>query len=199
MARPDKYPEWASQDVVDPTSGVNNVVEPSEDKKDLGHGPLGEFPPRQYQNWFMRLVYRWIVWIDSELHVSGTYEAKVSSTDFDAEYKFNIVWYKNGDIVTILFPFLSRDSDNTQLRISPSSPSTWPAELVPAESHFVPFFVRDNTTDLRVGQINIQTTDSSVWILGKPADDGDLGAGGFTSSNNKGWPAQSITYSTKAF
>lgn len=62
--KPTTVPRWASNDIIDPTSGVNNVIEPSEAKKDLGHGPKGEFAPRQYQNWFMRWVYRWLKLVD---------------------------------------------------------------------------------------------------------------------------------------
>lgn len=63
--KPTTVPEYARNDVVDPDSGVNNVVEPSEAKKDLGHGPQGEYPPRQYQNWFMRWVGRWLSLVNS--------------------------------------------------------------------------------------------------------------------------------------
>lgn len=75
--RPTEFPEYARNDVVDPTSGVNNVVEPSEAKKDLGHGPSSEFPPRQYMNWLHRLTYKWLKYFDegtpqNTVELSGT-------------------------------------------------------------------------------------------------------------------------------
>lgn len=66
MAKPTKFPEWAVNDVVDPTSEQNNVVEPSGAKKLLGWD-FKEFPPRQYFNWLSRLINNWIVWFDSLL------------------------------------------------------------------------------------------------------------------------------------
>jgi hypothetical protein len=51
MARPAKYPEWASDGV--------NVVEPSEGKKDTGWLD-GERPPIQWINWLFKFIHDWI-------------------------------------------------------------------------------------------------------------------------------------------
>lgn len=61
--KPTKKPEWASTDVVDATSGQNNVAEPSETKKDRGWD-REEIPPRQWWNWILRTVYQWVDWLD---------------------------------------------------------------------------------------------------------------------------------------
>ncbi|MCK5609843.1 hypothetical protein KAR91_48675 [Candidatus Pacearchaeota archaeon] len=195
MAKPTKYPEWASQDVVDGISGVNNVVEPSEAKKDLGHGPLGEFPPRQYQNWFMRLVYQWIVWFDSEDNQSGTFSCKVLNTEFSSQHIFDIDWVLKSGIVSIRFPGLSQTSISTAMNIHPNGAASFPAAIIPVAAINKTFIVFDSSASYaRVGRIELDPVGTNPWTLAWAEDDGDLNNSGFTGSGNKGWQLQSITY-----
>lgn len=60
--KPTKLPEWASTDVVDGTSGQNNVEEPSEAKKDIGWSRQ-EKPNRQWWNWLWRQAYLCFDWL----------------------------------------------------------------------------------------------------------------------------------------
>jgi len=64
MAKPTTLPQWADNDIVNPTSGQNNVVVPGATYKTEGWG-FDEIPPRQYDNWFKRWAYRWIEWLDT--------------------------------------------------------------------------------------------------------------------------------------
>jgi len=64
MAKPTTLPQWADNDIVNPTSGQNNVVVPGATYKTEGWG-FDEIPPRQYDNWFKRWTYRWINWLDT--------------------------------------------------------------------------------------------------------------------------------------
>jgi hypothetical protein len=66
MAKPTKYPDWALVDIVDPTSGQNNVVEPGATQKNTGW-TFKQFPPRQFFNWLHRLTNDWIKWFDERL------------------------------------------------------------------------------------------------------------------------------------
>ena len=59
IEQPDKLPRWASQDVPSPTTGVLNVVEPPESKKNVGWNSF-EQPARNFENWLNRTVYRWL-------------------------------------------------------------------------------------------------------------------------------------------
>lgn len=61
--KPTVKPQWAENDVVDPTSGQNNVSEPPLAKKTDGID-FEEIIPRQWQNWLQRIIYRWIDWLD---------------------------------------------------------------------------------------------------------------------------------------
>ena len=61
--KPTVKPQWAEDDVIDPTSGQNNVAEPPPDKKTDGID-FEEIIPRQWQNWLQRIIYRWIDWLD---------------------------------------------------------------------------------------------------------------------------------------
>ena len=66
MAKPDKYPEWAREDEVDPVSTQPNVAEPPEEKKDSGW-EREDLPPRQWLNWLQRLAGQWIKWLDEQV------------------------------------------------------------------------------------------------------------------------------------
>jgi len=72
--KPILYPEWASQDIQDPISQQFNVVEPPLEKKTDGWF-LGEKPNRQWWNWYQRLVYDWILWLDQQTSTVVTTDA----------------------------------------------------------------------------------------------------------------------------
>lgn len=65
VSKPTTLPKWAENDVVDPISQQNNVLEPPTEKQDEGWSRL-EFPPRQWFNWLSRWVYRWILWFKQQ-------------------------------------------------------------------------------------------------------------------------------------
>jgi len=73
--KPTKYPDFAMDDVVDPTSGQPNIIEPSTGKKSAGW-VYNEKPPRQYFNWLSRLTSQWIRFLDANKawHFSGTFD-----------------------------------------------------------------------------------------------------------------------------
>lgn len=201
MAKPSKLPRWADQDIVDPTSSVNNVVEPSEAKKDLGHGPLGEFPPRQYQNWFMRLVYLWIKWFDEQntnvIVLSGTFGCKITTSYVTVEQTFTIRWRKTNDIVSIYFPQVSGTSNSNDLSVHPDEASSFPTEilpnvLAPAGQISAPLSVIVDNSGIQLGSIAISNTPTTKWNLsiGTP-----LNSGGFTPSGTKGFNPGTVTYS----
>jgi len=60
--RPTEFPRWATVPTADPTYGVTNVVEPTEQRKDTGW--LVEYPTANVQNWHMNLTYLWIAYLD---------------------------------------------------------------------------------------------------------------------------------------
>lgn len=62
--KPLLYPEWASHDVRDPNTQQYNVVEPPQERKDVGW--IIEKPPRQWFNWLFRTIYDWIMWLDQQ-------------------------------------------------------------------------------------------------------------------------------------
>ena len=67
MAKPTIIPEFASSDLTDPTSGENNVAEPTTNAKTYGWVPMLTAPFRQWMNWLHRYYYLWIKFIDDEL------------------------------------------------------------------------------------------------------------------------------------
>jgi hypothetical protein len=61
--RPDfNPPQWARQNVTDPVSGLPNVIEPTEAKKDAGWN-RAEKPARQFENWFKRGTGLWLEYL----------------------------------------------------------------------------------------------------------------------------------------
>lgn len=198
--RPSLFPEYARNDVVDPTTGVNNVVEPSEAKKDLGHGPAGEFPNRQYFNWLHRLTYLWLKYLDDVINgTPETFNVKVTTSDYTAEKTYDLIYKKRGDKVTITLPanVLTGTSNSNTLRIYPNEAATWPSELLPTgNSHYVPCIVTDDGSKERAGALIIGSSDSNPWQFMTPDADGILDIDNFTASNNKGWVKQTIEYQT---
>ena len=65
VSKPTIIPVWAQNDVVDPISGQNNVLEPPNEKKLEGWASL-EYPPRNWFNWLFRYIYLWILWFKQQ-------------------------------------------------------------------------------------------------------------------------------------
>jgi len=65
ISRPDKMPEWASEDHTDPILPIPNVVEPETAKKKTGWF-YKEAPPANWFNWILRYVYRWVAFLDDQ-------------------------------------------------------------------------------------------------------------------------------------
>ena len=81
VTRPSVYPQWASEDVLDPTSGQNNVVTPPSEKMTNGWD-LREFPPRQWFNWLGRYTYLWIQYLDQQSQATQVNDGTGSSSTF---------------------------------------------------------------------------------------------------------------------
>lgn len=79
FTRPVIYPVWATEDVVDPVSGQNNVVTPPTEKQTNGWD-LSEFPPRQWFNWLGRYTYEWIAWLDQQQQAQQTLVANAGNS-----------------------------------------------------------------------------------------------------------------------
>lgn len=79
--KPTVLPAWATDDVLDSTSGQYNVVEPPAEKK-LNGWYLGEKPNRQWWNWFQRQSYLWIKYFnDQQSEAIGTFEPVINGLD----------------------------------------------------------------------------------------------------------------------
>lgn len=60
VARPTiELPRWATVDVISPQSGLNNVIEPPESKKNVGWQTF-EMPARQFFNFLHRSTYEYL-------------------------------------------------------------------------------------------------------------------------------------------
>jgi hypothetical protein len=66
IQKPDKFPRWATSNAPSAQTGVNNVVEPPESKKNVGWN-FGEPPARSFFNWLGRKTYEWLIYLDSKV------------------------------------------------------------------------------------------------------------------------------------
>jgi hypothetical protein len=64
MPKPGSIPRWATNNVVDGTSGINNKVAPTSGQQDSGFVPLNVKPSRQHINWLLNLTGLWITYFD---------------------------------------------------------------------------------------------------------------------------------------
>jgi len=71
LPRPSQLPEWASTALNNGPGGEPNIIEPSAAKKARGWDAQ-EFPPRNYFNWWMNLVYEWTCYLRDERDVLRT-------------------------------------------------------------------------------------------------------------------------------
>lgn len=69
MPKPAKLPAWATEDKKDPITGQWNVVDPPDEKKEVGW--LIERPVRNYMNWLFRTIHDWIKYFDDNLDLES--------------------------------------------------------------------------------------------------------------------------------
>jgi len=101
--RPDKLPEWATVDEIDPVSGQSNVVEPPPERKESGW-TRREIPPRQWFNWLARYYKRWIEWARDILDAATNIETPDTIAKRDASGRMRAVDPSNSqDVVTKAF------------------------------------------------------------------------------------------------
>lgn len=69
--RPSALPRWATSNVISPDTGVPNVVEPPESKKNAGWN-YSEMPARNFINWLHRSTYDWLNYLDDKVSKRNT-------------------------------------------------------------------------------------------------------------------------------
>ena len=72
MVAPATYPDWAMTDVIDPTSGSNNCIEPPAEKKQYGASYAGVLE-RNFLNWMFRNISLWIRFLNGALHTPKSF------------------------------------------------------------------------------------------------------------------------------
>jgi hypothetical protein len=81
--KPSTFPTWAELDVVDPTSGQNNVTTPPLEKQNYGWA-FGEEPPRNWFNWLGRYTNNWLKWFDQQESQSTVTPGDGADASFNA-------------------------------------------------------------------------------------------------------------------
>jgi len=89
--KPSHYPEFASEDVRDQETGQLNAVAPPRGRKSIGWQPFEE-PPRQWLNWLLRVIYRWIRHFDE---TRGQLETVDGDLPDAGDWKGRILFYEN--------------------------------------------------------------------------------------------------------
>jgi len=179
MARPTAgFPDFAMNDVTDPSSGQPNVVEPSAGKK-AGGFIYNEKPPRQYLNWMQRLNSLWIRYLDdgltnvfSSFH-HGSFQGKVAAPtagDKIVTMDYVLLWDR---VVVINFPGFSiqggfRSTDD--LRLIDVVDHEMPSFLKPPNYGIyfsVPYAINDAAIDVAVGFIDHDTPGTQLVFYKK--------------------------------
>ena len=63
VEKPSEFPDWATEEQVDPVSGQTNRVAPPSESQESGW-TRREIPPRQWWNWTLWTISRWLRWLD---------------------------------------------------------------------------------------------------------------------------------------
>jgi hypothetical protein len=104
MAKPTVLPRWALNDIVNATSGENNVVAPP-----AGYDTLGwdfkEKPPRQYFNWLGRTTHDWLAWLQEQTEPIGKFSA--STVDMSGSPSYDFEYRRQFGVVHLTIPFMS--------------------------------------------------------------------------------------------
>jgi len=64
--KPSEFPDWATEEQVDPVSGQTNRVAPPSESQESGW-TRREIPPRQWWNWTLWTIGRWIRWLEEQV------------------------------------------------------------------------------------------------------------------------------------
>jgi hypothetical protein len=78
LTPPSLFPNWATDDQVDPVSQQNNVLLPPPEKQQFGFARL-EFPPRNWFNYLFRTINNWIMYLAQQAGLSATVDGSGSS------------------------------------------------------------------------------------------------------------------------
>src|SRR5271169_1576970 len=65
IQKPSVFPLWAQLDVVNPTSGQNNVTTPPLELQQYGWAFESQ-PPRNWFNWLGRYTSNWLQWLNQQ-------------------------------------------------------------------------------------------------------------------------------------
>ncbi len=154
LTKPTKFPQWATDangndnDVVNPTSGQNNVVEPPAAKKLLGWD-FKEKPPRNWFNWLARLTAQWLKWLDEQTAETGKVSA--STADLSGSPSFDFEYRRQFGVVHLYIPFINGTSAGTLFRFL----GALPAAIRPSGIRYCG--ITGGTADFGGGDVYINT------------------------------------------
>ena len=97
--KPDKFPDWATEEEIDEVSGQANFVEPPDFRKESGW-TRREIPPRQWFNWLARKTGLWFRWVEERENRPESYSASsLPSASEEGEGKMIYVFNESGGAV----------------------------------------------------------------------------------------------------
>lgn len=99
FTRPEKFPEWALVNVIDPIEGTPNVLEPPDGDKQVGWRP-SQVCPNNFMNWIHRVTDDWLKYLDQEVtNPSFTNSSKPAATSVRAGKMIYISDAENGGFI----------------------------------------------------------------------------------------------------
>lgn len=100
MAKPNFYPDWATEDTTLPSTGQTNKVQPKTSLITIGWDK-GQIPSAEELNWELNNLGNWIRYLNDEVvdNLSNVYLPKTGTQlDFEGDITGTATW--NGDAVT---------------------------------------------------------------------------------------------------
>lgn len=70
--KPEKYPDWAMSNSYDPINKSFNVVEPTEQQKQIGFYACSQ-AANNHVNWLFRTINNWLKYLDERLNKPESY------------------------------------------------------------------------------------------------------------------------------
>ena len=87
VEKPSEFPDWATEEQVDSVSGQTNRVAPPSESQESGW-TRREIPPRQWWNWTLWTIGRWIRWAEDRIELLQDTQQNLGTAAFEDDIRY---------------------------------------------------------------------------------------------------------------
>jgi hypothetical protein len=199
-------PDFALTDVVDPTTGENNVIEPTNDYKQYGWYPAGMKPKRGFMNWIHRKTAEYLQFITDEVvpGLNSSYDRAVP-TDEDildfglrgfespVTFKVHCKKYSDGRVVIDVDGVFGVSSDTNMDSFTTAIPSKYLSNVI-LQACIPVALLNGATTPYLPNAIGVCQILTSGMLQFKTFDGSVFNDNGFINEHVKGFAPFSFSY-----